>query len=60
MMRIIGLFNRNAGEMVEMMYEFEKPFIVDDGKYTAVYGNHATPHEEAIRETVAWYRLQLN
>ena len=56
MMRLVGLFNPAAGEVVEMMYEFEEPFVVDHSRYTAVFGSHVTPHEEAIRETVAWYR----
>jgi hypothetical protein len=43
-----------------MMYEFEKPFIVDDSKYIKAFGNHATPLKEAIHQTVAWYRQHAN
>lgn len=56
MIRFIGLFNPDVREIVEMMYEFEEPFIVDDSRFVAAFGNGVTPHEEAIKETVAWYR----
>jgi nucleoside-diphosphate-sugar epimerase len=56
LMRVVGLFNRDVREVVEMMYEFEEPFIVDHSRFVAAFGNGVTPHEEAIRETVAWYR----
>ena len=57
-LRLIGLFNPAAGEVVEMMYEFNEPFVVDHGQYAAVFGAKVTPHEQAIRETVAWYQRQ--
>ena len=56
MMRIGGLFVPEAKEMVEMMYEFEKPFIVDSSKFTETFQMQATPLPEAIRRTVEWYR----
>jgi nucleoside-diphosphate-sugar epimerase len=59
MMRIGGLFVPEARETVEMMYEFEKPFIVDDSQYKRAFGDHATPLRDAIRETIAWYRQHL-
>jgi nucleoside-diphosphate-sugar epimerase len=56
MMRIGGLFIPEAKESVEMMYEFEKPFIVDSSKFEGTFGVRATPMREAIKETVAWYK----
>ena len=56
MMRIGGLFIPAAKEMVEMMYEFEKPFIVDSSKFENTFGMQATPMREAIKATVAWYK----
>jgi hypothetical protein len=44
--------------VVEMMYEFEEPFVVDHSRFEAAFGNGATPHPDAIRETVAWYKEQ--
>ena len=60
MMRLIGLFNPAAGEVVEMMYEFEEPFVVDHAQFVAAFGNGVTPHIKAIRETVTWYQQHLN
>jgi nucleoside-diphosphate-sugar epimerase len=56
MMRLGGLFVPEAKESVEMMYEFEQPFIVDSSKFEKTFGMKATPVREAIRETVAWYK----
>jgi hypothetical protein len=41
--------------MVEMAYEFEKPFVVDSSKFEQAFGMKATPIQEAIKATVAWY-----
>lgn len=56
MMRIGGLFIPAAREMVEMMYEFEKPFVVDHSQFARAFGDHSTPHRDAIRATLAWFR----
>ena len=56
MMAIGGLFIPAARESLEMMYEFEKPFLVDSSKFARAFGDHATPLNEAIHQTVAWYR----
>jgi hypothetical protein len=44
--------------MVEMLYEFEEPFVLDTTKFERRFGNIATPLEKALRDTVAWYRAQ--
>jgi len=56
MMSIGGLFIPEARESLEMMYEFERPFVVDDNKFRAAFGDHATPLRQAIGATVDWYR----
>jgi nucleoside-diphosphate-sugar epimerase len=55
-LRAMGLFNPGMREMIEMLYEFEEPFVVDHSKFEAAFGKHATPLKEAIGETVRWYR----
>jgi nucleoside-diphosphate-sugar epimerase len=59
MMSLAGLFIPGARESVEMMYEFEKPFIVDSTKFIRSFGDIATAHQPAIRQTIAWYRDYL-
>lgn len=56
MMAIGGLFIPEARETVEMMYEFDKSFVIDSSKFETTFGRQATPIREAIRETVKWYR----
>jgi nucleoside-diphosphate-sugar epimerase len=56
---IVGLFNPDLGEMVEMGYEFEKPFIIDSSKFEKRFGWSATPLDVAIGETVAWYKQHM-
>ena len=56
MMWFGGLFIPEAKEMVEMMYEFDQPFIVDSSKFENTFGMKATPMREALKETVAWYK----
>jgi hypothetical protein len=45
--------------MVEMMYEFENPFVVDSSKFERRFDLQATPHEKAIYETLVWYQEHL-
>jgi nucleoside-diphosphate-sugar epimerase len=52
----MGLFSPMMRELVEMIYEFDRPFIIDHSKFERAFGNHSTPHREAIRQTVAWFR----
>jgi nucleoside-diphosphate-sugar epimerase len=59
MMSIGGLFIPEAKETVEMMYEFDNPFIVDSSKFERAFGMKATPMREAIRETVTWYKNHM-
>jgi nucleoside-diphosphate-sugar epimerase len=60
MMNIGGLFIPEAREAVEMMYGFEKPYVVDGSKFTQAFGLPGTPVREAIKTTVAWYKANYN
>jgi nucleoside-diphosphate-sugar epimerase len=55
-LRAMGLFNPGMREMIEMLYEFEEPFVVDDSSFERAFGEQATPLREAIQRTVRWYR----
>lgn len=56
LLSMAGLFIPGAREMVEMLYEFEKPFVVDSIKFEQAFGMKPTPVREAVRRTVAWHR----
>jgi nucleoside-diphosphate-sugar epimerase len=38
-----------------MLYEFEEPFVADHSKFERAFGDHATPLEKAVGDTVRWY-----
>ncbi|NMC53151.1 MAG: NAD-dependent dehydratase [Chloroflexi bacterium] len=59
MMSLGGLFIPEARESLEMMYEFTRPFQVDASKFIHAFGDIATPHEQAVKETLDWYRQRL-
>jgi hypothetical protein len=46
--------------MVEMLYEFEKPFWVDASKFIKAFGDISTPYEVTAKETIAWYRKLIS
>jgi nucleoside-diphosphate-sugar epimerase len=53
-LRAIGLFNPPLRETIEMLYEFEEPFVVDHSDFERTFGERATPLRQAIGETVRW------
>ncbi|MBN2433154.1 MAG: NAD-dependent epimerase/dehydratase family protein [Acidobacteria bacterium] len=56
---LMGLFNPMMRELKEMLYTWEEPYIVDHSKYAAAFGAEPTPHREAVRRTVEWFRHYL-
>ena len=56
MVNVLGLFNGQVRELKEMLYEFEEPYVVDSSRFESTFGIHATPLNEAIPETVEWFR----
>lgn len=56
MLSLLGLFIPELKESVEMLYEFEQPFVVDSSKFERAFGMQVTPMRQAVRETVEWYR----
>ena len=55
MMWLGGLFIPEAKASVEMLYEFNAPFIVDSSKFENTFGIMATPIREGIKATASWY-----
>ena len=56
MMPLIGLAVPPMRGLVENLYVFYEPYVVDHSAYAAAFGDDATPLREAIRQTVAWAR----
>lgn len=58
--RLAGTFIPDAGEMVELLYQFENPLVLDGRKLAQAFPDFRfTPHSEAIRETVEWFEQML-
>ncbi len=58
LVRMLGLVNPLLREVAEMLYEFNEPFVVDSSKFVQAFGDIATPHREAVRQTLEWFRLR--
>ena len=55
-LRAIGLFKPEMREYRHTLYQFTAPWIVDDSKFRAAFGDLSTPLDEALAITLAWYR----
>jgi nucleoside-diphosphate-sugar epimerase len=57
MLRIAGLFRPFLRELDETLYQFERPFVSDASRFQGAFGPfEPTPHPEAVRRTVDWFR----
>ncbi len=55
----MGVFDDTlAYEYAELFYQYTEPQIVDSGAFERAFGQHATPVDAALRDTIAWYRTQ--
>jgi len=54
--RAVGLFSRQVGELSEVGYQFDRPFVLDSSAFTSTFGLEATPFEEACAATIHWWR----
>ena len=54
-LRAIGLFKPEMREYLHTLYQFTDPWVVDDGKFRAAFGDLATPLDEALATTLGWY-----
>lgn len=56
LLSIIGLFNVGAREVVEMLYEFNEPFIMNSDVMEKTFGLTPTPIDQRIKETLEWVK----
>jgi len=55
-LRMVGLFNPEARELVEMLFLWTGPYVIDSRKAERAFGLQPTPMKDAIRSTVDWCR----
>jgi len=58
MIRIFGWFKPVVGELHEMLYQNDSPYLFDSSKYARAFGFSGTPCDEGIRATAAWYQAK--
>ncbi len=51
-LRVAGLFKSQIGELVEMNYQFRRPFVLDTTATEAVFGDAHTPLDESLRQNL--------
>ena len=56
--RLLGLFMPIMREMVEMVYQNERPYYFDSSKFEKQYGYIPVSYTQGIRDTVAFFKLK--
>jgi nucleoside-diphosphate-sugar epimerase len=44
----------------ELIYQFDRPYVVESEKYQRAFGGTPTPYQEGIRQTLSWYGQLLS
>ncbi|MFK0039810.1 NAD-dependent epimerase/dehydratase family protein [Paenarthrobacter sp. NPDC090517] len=55
-LRVAGIFSTEMRELAELLYQFERPFVMDSSESQRLLGLEPTPLAEAAAATVAWWR----
>ena len=56
-LRMAGVFDPRARESAEMLYQWQRPFVLDASKFQRAFGPlEPTPHPQAVATTVAWFQ----
>jgi nucleoside-diphosphate-sugar epimerase len=59
--QLAGVVAPRIKDLVEVLYQFEQPFVMDGHKFAAEYPDFEyTPHTTGIEDTVNWYREYLS
>ena len=57
LLTMLALFSSDMRRLKkEKVYQFTTPWLVDTSKYERTFGKEVTPHQDAVRETVAWFK----
>ena len=57
MVSLLALVDPTLREVKEMLYQLEEDFVVDSSRFTRTFALAPTPLADAIRSTLAWYRV---
>jgi nucleoside-diphosphate-sugar epimerase len=56
MVRLVGWFNPEIGEVYEMLYQNDSPYLFDSSKFTRAFSFTGTPYADGIRATAASFQ----
>ncbi|MGA3239936.1 MAG: NAD-dependent epimerase/dehydratase family protein [Bryobacteraceae bacterium] len=56
MIRVAGWFNPLIGELYEMLYQNDSPYVFDSSKFAREFGFAGTPYADGIRITAGSFR----
>lgn len=57
-LRAVGLVSKDSRELAEMVYQFDKPFVMDSTRAQQLFGTKPTPMADAALATVEWWKAQ--
>ena len=55
-LNLLALFIPALAAVKETLYQSERPWVVDHSKFMRAFGGQPTPLEQAIEQTLAWFR----
>jgi nucleoside-diphosphate-sugar epimerase/mannose-6-phosphate isomerase-like protein (cupin superfamily) len=58
LLALLARVNPMVREVRAVGYQLDRPFVVDSSAFEETFGVRATPLEEALATTVAWYRAR--
>ena len=59
-LNVMGLFNPIIKEVIEMLYEWNQPFVMDSSDFQKMFSMKPTSLEVAVKETLEWNRQQIS
>ncbi|MDA1278839.1 MAG: NAD-dependent epimerase/dehydratase family protein [Chloroflexi bacterium] len=51
----LKILRADIEEVQHELHALDKPFVLEHSRFTTAFGETVTPHNEAIRTTLAWY-----
>jgi nucleoside-diphosphate-sugar epimerase len=58
LLSVLALFDKQVKELQEMLYQFERDFVMDSSRFQQTFGVLPTPLDDAIGATLAWFRSE--
>ena len=58
LLRVAGLFDPLVAESYEMLYQSDRPYLFDSGKFAREFGFTGTPYVDGIRNTAATFKAE--